>query len=123
MATDPTQRIANWDYKFDTTRIKEVLDAKRAKMLEHVSAVFPSLYAMETEVKQCIDGEGVSIIQYAYYLCFGREVWALQRKGVSGESLAIEVQTLIQKWVARGLSQTVLEKIRTDVFNTTAPTP
>jgi hypothetical protein len=37
--------------------------------------------------------------------------------------LAVEVQTLIQKWVARGLGQTVLEKIRTDVFNVSAPTP
>jgi hypothetical protein len=42
---------------------------------------------------------------------------------MSGESYAVEAQTLIQKWVARGLGQTVLEKIRTDVFSIGAPTP
>jgi len=123
MATSPEKRIANWNVGYNTTRIKEVLDEKRPDMLAHVSSVFPDLYAMETEVKQCIDGEGVSIIQYPFYLCFGREVWSLQRKGVSGESLAVEVATLVAKWVARGLDQTVLEKVRTDVFNVSAPTP
>ena len=121
MATDPSQRIANWDVKYNTTRIKEVLDEKRPSMLAHVQSVFPDIYAMETQVKQTIDAEGVSIIQYAYYLSFGREVWALQRKGVSGESLAKEVATLIAKWVSRGLGQSVLEAVRTQVFNVSAP--
>ena len=123
MATDPSKRIANWDAKFNTERIKSTLDDLRPAMLSHVQAVFPLIASMETQVKQTLDGEGVSITDYPFYLDFGREVWHLQRIEVSGESLAQEVALLIAKWVARGLDQTVLEKVRTDVFNVSAPTP
>jgi hypothetical protein len=118
---DPTKRIANWNAKFDTTRIKATLDAKRADMLANVSAVFPVIAAMELQVKQVCDGAGVPTIQYPFYLCFGREMWALSRKDISGESLALEAAVLITKWVARGLTQAVLQDIRTDVFNVAAP--
>jgi hypothetical protein len=124
MATDPTTRVENWNAKFDTDRVKAILDTKRPKMLEHMTTKTTALVAMEGQVKQVLDGEGVSIIQYPFYLSFGREMWRLQNnQEMSGESYAIEAATLIQKWVARGLSQTVLEKIRTDVYSVPAPTP
>ena len=119
--TDPARRVENWDAKFDTTVIKTTLDKKRPKMLEHVSAVQPMLAAMELQVKQVCDGSGVPTIQYPFYLCFGREMWALIRKDISGESAAQAAAVLIAKWVARGLTQAVLQAIRTDVFNVAAP--
>ena len=118
---DPTRRIAKWNAKFDTERIKATLDVMRPAMLANVTAVFPMITAMELQVKQVCDGAGVPTIQYPFYLCFGREIWALTRKDISGESLALEAATLIAKWVARGLTQAVLQAIRTDVFNVAAP--
>jgi hypothetical protein len=118
---DPTKRIANWDAKFNTERIKATLDEKRPKMLANVNAVFPMIAAMELQVKQVCDGAGVPTIQYPFYLCFGREMWALSRKDISGESLALEAAILITKWTARGLTSAVLQGIRTDVFNVSAP--
>jgi len=118
---DPTRRIAKWNAKFDTERVKGALDAMRPTMLQNVTAVFPMITAMEIQVKQVCDGKGVPTIQYPFYLNFGREIWALTRKEVSGESLALEAATLIAKWVARGLTQSVLQAIRTDVFNVAAP--
>ena len=120
---DPTRRIAKWNAKFDTTRVKATLDDLRPAMLANVTAVFPMITAMELQVKQVCDGAGVPTIQYPFYLTFGREIWALTRKEVSGESLALEAATLIAKWTARGLTQAVLQAIRTDVFNVAAPTP
>ena len=61
------------------------------------------------------------MLQRVYYKAFGAEVWRLENMGVSGESLAIEVGVLVAKWVGRGLSQAVLEDIRTQVFNVAAP--
>jgi hypothetical protein len=119
--TDPTKRIANWNAKYDTTRIKATLDAMRPNMLANVSAVFPMIAAMELQVKQVCDGAGVPTIQYPFYLCFGREMWALSRKDISGESFAQEAAILITKWTARGLQGPVLQAIRTDVFNVSAP--
>ncbi len=121
MPTDPTKRTENWDTKYDIVRIAAMLTAKRAKMLEHINAVTPLLAAMELQVRQTCDASGVPTIQYPFYLCFGREVWALTRREISGESLAQAVAVLVAKWVARGLVQAVLQAIRSDVFNVGAP--
>ena len=120
---DPVKRIAKWNAKFNTERIKATLDEMRPAMLASVTFVFPLLAAMELQVKQVLDQEGVSIIQYPFYLNFGREMWRLKRMEVSGEGLAKEAATLIGKWASRGLTQSVLETIRTQVFDVGAPTP
>jgi hypothetical protein len=120
--SDPTKRIAKWDAKFDTTRIKGALDAMRPTMLEHVNAVFPSITSMETQVKQVLDQEGVATILYPSYLNYGRELWSLTKSEISGTSMQLEALVLLNKWVARGLTQSVLEAIRLQVFNISAPT-
>jgi hypothetical protein len=86
-----------------------------------MGAVLPLIAAMELQVKQVCDSFGVPTITYPFYLCFGREMWSLLRKEMSGESMALEAATLIAKWVARGLTQSVLQAIRSDVFNVPAP--
>ncbi len=121
MATDPSRRIAKWNTKYNTERIKATLDEMRPDMYARVQAVFPLLTAMESQVKQVLDLKGVFTISYPWYLDFGREVWKLQRQEISGETLAIAVATLISKWTGRGLTQSVLESIRTGVFNVSAP--
>ena len=118
---DPTRRIAKWNAKFNTERIKATLDDMRPTMLQNVTAVFPLITAMELQVKQVCDSAGVATIQYPFYLNFGRELWALSRKDISGESYAQEAAILVTKWTARGLTQAVLQAIRTDVFNVAAP--
>jgi len=121
MPSDPTQRIANWDAGYDTAAIKSKVDKKRPDMLTRANTAFVSQYTRDTEVKQTLDAAGVSVIQYPFYLAFGREMWRLQRQDLSGESLAKEAVVLITKWTARGLTQAVLQAIRTDVFNVAAP--
>jgi len=121
MPSDPTKRIANWDAGYDTAAIKAKVDKKRPDMLTRANTAFASQYTRDTEVKQVCDGSGVPTIQYPFYLAFGREMWRLTRSDISGESLAQEAAVLIAKWVARGLSQAVLQAIRTDVFNVSAP--
>ncbi len=118
---DPAKRIANWNVKYNTERIKATLDEKRPAMLASVTAVYPLITAMELQVKQVCDSTGVPTIQLPFYLNFGRELWALSRKEISGETLAMEAANLITKWVGRGLTQAVLQSIRTDVFNVGAP--
>jgi len=121
MPMDPTKRIDNWNTKYNLERVNAILTEKRPKMYEHVQARVVSLASMENQVKQVCDSSGVPTIQYPFYLCFGREMWALIDKEISGESLAQEAAVLIAKWVARGLTQAVLAAIRTDVFNVAAP--
>jgi hypothetical protein len=121
MAEDPAARIAKWNTKFNTERIKATLDEMRPVMLQKVTAVFPMITAMELQVKQVLDGAGVPTRDYPSYLAFGRELWALGRKEISGESAAKEAKVLVDKWKARNLTEAVLQGIRTDVFNIAAP--
>ena len=72
---------------------------------------------------QILDEQGIASITYIFYYAFARSVDKLIRHGVSGESLALEVALLITLWTGRGLSLSVLETIRTQVFNIGAPTP
>jgi len=121
MPIDPTKRIANWNEKYNLERVTAVLTERRPTMLQNMSSVVPLMTAMELQVKQVCDGAGVSIIQYPFYLCFGREMWKLTRQDLSGESMAKEAAVLVAKWKARGLTEAVLQAIRTDVFNVVAP--
>jgi hypothetical protein len=121
MAEDPAARIAKWNTKYNTERIKATLDELRPAMLQKVTAVFPMITAMELQVKQVCDGAGVPTRDYPSYLAFGRSLWALGRKEISGESAAKEAAVQITKWKARGLVEAVLQGIRTDVFNIAAP--
>ena len=114
-------RTQKYDAKYTPANLTRDLTVKLPKMTERFTAVTPMLVASETAVKQVLDGSGVPTIQYPFYLSFGREMWALQNKEISGESLAQEAAVLIAKWVARGLTQAVLQAIRTDAFNVGAP--
>jgi uncharacterized protein YdiU (UPF0061 family) len=118
---DPARRIENWNAKYNIERVTAILTEKRPKMLERMTAVQPMIAAMELQVKQVCDGAGATVIQIPFYLCFGREMWALTRKDISGEAMAKEAATLIAKWKSRGLVEAVLQGIRTDVFNVSAP--
>jgi hypothetical protein len=118
---DPFRRINKWNAKFNTERIKATLDEMRPAMLQNVQSVFPQIAMMEGQVKQTCDASGVSTIQYPFYLCFGRELWSLGRKEISGESAAQAAAVLVAKWTARGLAAPVLQAIRSEVFNIGAP--
>lgn len=123
MPIDPARRIQAWNDKFKTDRVKATLDDRLPSMTQQVASVFPLITAMELQVKQVLDGLGVSMALYAQYLCFGRELWSMTRKEISGETAAIEADVLLSKWVARELDTAVLAAIRTQVFNIPVPTP
>jgi hypothetical protein len=122
MPQDPVKRVANWDTAYDTSAIKAQIDKKRADMLARMTSQTVAIVSMEGQVKQVIDLAGVSVIQYPFYLSFGRELWAMTHgREISGEAAAVEAELLIVKWVARGLTRSVLETIRTGVFNIAPP--
>jgi hypothetical protein len=118
---DPAKRIENWTAKVTPERTAAQVTPQLSSIKQNAAFVMNDIVQMETQVRQVLNGAGASTIQYPFYLCFGREIWARIRNGMDGESLAQEAAVLIAKWVARGLTQSVLETIRTDVFNVSAP--
>ena len=113
-------RTAKWNLKYDPDRILAITTAGKPTYLEHTSATNNELYAMEIAVKQVLNSAGVSVAAVADYLCFGREMWS-KCKTHAGETMKMEAAILITKWSSRGLSTSVLESIRTDVFNVGPP--
>jgi hypothetical protein len=118
---DVTKRIKRWDAKFNTDRVKAIIDDIRDDMFQSVQSSFVQVAEMELSVKQVLDGIGLPTLGYPFYLAYGRELLRLRRRGISGESMALEAQVLLDKWVARGLSESALEAIRTQVFDIGAP--
>jgi hypothetical protein len=118
---DPARRIENWTAKVTPERTAEQVTPQLTSIKANAAFVMNDIVQMETQVRQVLNGAGVPFIMYPFYLNFGRELWSRIRKGMEGESLAIEAATLIAKWVARGLTQSVLQAVRTDVFNVAAP--
>ena len=122
MSENPNQRIANWQTKFNTNRVKDTLDTQRQRMLERYSDVTARLCTMEISVKQMLDFAGVSTILYVPYLNYGRQLFKLStQRDISGSAFAKASQVLLESWVNRGLDADVLDLIRTQVFNTHAP--
>ena len=115
-------RMQGYDAKVDPLRQKTDVIASLTRMQGRFDSVSITIVAMETAVKQVLDGIGVATIQYPAYLAFGREVWSKSAMHeFSGETLAQWVAIAISKWVARGLNQTALEAIRGTVFSVGAP--
>lgn len=115
-------RVHKYDLKLTKAGILRDLTAKVDDMKLRFNSATISLALMETSVKQQCDGAGVPIIHYPFYLDFGREMWhEINGIELSGESAAQEAAILIAKWVARGLTSSVLQAIRTQVFNVEAP--
>ena len=122
MSENPNQRIANWQTKFNTNRVKDTLDTQRQRMLERYSDVTARLCAMEISVKQLLGFAGVSTIFYVPYLNYGRQLFKLStQRDISDSAFAKASQVILESWVNRGLDADVLDLIRTQVFNTHAP--
>ncbi len=116
-------RLAKWTAKTNPERVKAILEELRATMSANMQAVLPDLIAVETRTKQVLNQRGTPTIDNPNYLAFARELWRLKRKQFAGDALTRETAILLQKWVGRGLSQPVLEAIRSQVFTVSPPTP
>lgn len=121
MPIDPTQRINRWTAKVTAARTADVVGDRLTTMRRNAAGEFVDIVTMETQVRSLLNGKGQPTIQYPFYLCFGRELWALKRRGIEGEGLAIEAALLLTKWVAQGLTSSVLQAIRTNVFSVGPP--
>jgi hypothetical protein len=114
-------RIAAYELKLSEARLLSDLTALMPTMTANYAAVVPQITAMELSVKQVCDNVGVPTIQLPFYLDFGREMFARTRADIAGETLALFAAMSIAKWVSRGLTQSILQAIRTDVFSVAAP--
>lgn len=79
-----------------------------------------ALVAKEQEIQGLLNGLGTAVptIDYPFYLAFGRELWALTRKGIAGPGLTLAAQGVRDKWNYKAfLLAENLDLIALTVFN------
>lgn len=117
-----SRRLDKWEAMFSGDVVSTKLAGYKEKMKEQLSTIFPKQEALENEVKLILAEAGTSTILNPSYINFGREVLKLAEKFTGGQ-LINAVNIVLNKWVARGLDQDTLEKIRNTVFALAAPAP
>ena len=123
MSTRPaSRRLDKWDAFLSGDVLSKAVGDYKPKMREQLSNIFPEQETLENQVKLILAEAGTSTILNPAYLNFGRETYKLAKK-FSGGQLINAVNVVLNKWVARGLDQDTLEKIRNTVFALAAPTP
>ncbi len=118
--TSSDKRTARWNRKYDPERIKQINEEGKPEYLAAMAAVNIDIEQMEVSTKTILNVQGVSVAEVANYLAFARELWKKSRK-YSAAALAREAQTLVDKWVSRGMTASVCEAIRFGVFGISAP--
>ena len=120
---DAVRSLESWSLKLVPVRIKEDFTAKKARMLSSLQAAFTALAIMQDQVLAVLAGYDLSTTDYVKYRAFANSVWKKQQRFGGGLGLVNEVSFLVAKWTARGCTEAVLNQIRDDVFNISAPVP
>ncbi|MGQ9678443.1 MAG: hypothetical protein ACUVUD_04095 [bacterium] len=117
---DVTRRIERWRLKTEPETVCMRLKQLRPSMERRQESQQELLVQIETKAKQVLDSANVPTMLYPFYLNFAREIYS-RRLRFSGASLAREIGVLLEKWVARTLERTVLERIREEALSVPAP--
>lgn len=119
---DITERVANWLAKYKPERLKQTLDELMPQMVARYQATVNEVWTIETKTREVLNASQVHTILYVPYLNYARQLYKLsRRRNISGDSLELASQVLLEKWQNRGLDPNVLNAIRRDVFSISAP--
>ena len=116
------RRIQKFDAKYNPEAIKQSIEKQRNSIIDQQIARQAELEALENRTKLILGDFGVPTPLYPAYLNFARQIWKIKNK-FSGESLKVEADIALYKWVKRQLREDVLNKIRKEIFTLEPPTP
>jgi hypothetical protein len=114
------QRIAKYNVKVDPVTVTAKVVAQLPNMQANYPAFVNQYVPKMQAVQDVLNTAGVVPMMFGVYYAFAGRLWRLLTVA-DGEAARAEAAILIALYVARGLTQTVLESIRTEVFNITAP--
>lgn len=115
-------RIDSYEQKTVAATVNLIVAAELPDMRTNFADVagMSDLVAAEIATQAILNTNDTPVptIQYPFYLCFCREIWALKRKGISGAQLTLAAQGIRDKWNYKGfLTAGVLDEISLGVFN------
>jgi FtsZ-binding cell division protein ZapB len=99
----------------------EAAKKQKERMTANYQAVAQQQCAYLDRVKAFLGNYTMPPSRTLFYIAFANQIWALQWKGITGNSLMREANTLIQTWVGRGLQETILRDLIMAVFTMAPP--
>lgn len=106
----------------ESESIPKVMIAQKELIMAQQTFHFANIVAIDRRTKTVLDEEGLSTTQYPFYLAFARGVYSRVLR-FSGNTLINAVNIWLERWVADGFTQAILERIRDVVFALQAPGP
>jgi len=110
MVRDPSLRKKKFEANVDAETLSRQIQAVKPLMVKGEADYFPVIATLEARIKTVIETEAISSIEVRDYLNYGRELYEKSRK-FSGLTLAVEAQTVLDKWQSRGLEGYLLLRI------------
>lgn len=110
MVRSEVYRARKFQGKIDPEAVRLRISALKEDMVEQQLQRQAELVSLEKDIKGIVEAEGVSTILIPQYLNVGRQLWSLSGK-FSGTTFQTEAQVTAQKWVGRGLSKSIVNKI------------
>lgn len=111
---------------YNAHTVATTVGLKVASQLSLMKASFAtqaaSFVAKEIAIQAVLNAEGdVPTIQYPFYLNFGREIWSLTYRGITGPNLLAMATSLKTKYTSYGLDAAKLSTVALDVFTMVIP--
>jgi len=118
----PGQRTEKYTVKFNPAYIGDYITANKSRMSTGAGFSFDKQAQIQMRIRAVLAGEAVTSLQYMWYYAFGNEVRGiLTGFRVIGAAAVAEVAIVLYKYKTRGLSESVLNKVRSEVFSIPAP--
>lgn len=111
-----TDRIDKYTAKVAPTTVGLKVASRLTGMKSGFSDMMDELVPVEQQIQGILNGSGVPTIQYPFYLCFGRELWKMEKNGIAGSAALARAQALTDKWEEFGCESATLITIAFDVF-------
>jgi hypothetical protein len=119
---DDATRIEAYNAKTAATTVGLKVASQLAPMKAGFASAAASFVAKEIAIQGVLNADGtIPTIQYPFYLSFGREMWGLNQRGISGTIATPMAISLATKWQSYGLAKVMLQEIADTVFNITIP--
>jgi len=123
MPVRPTlRRIQKFKAKYNPESIKGAIERQLDAIIEQQEFTQTQLEKVENMTKIILGQENVPTPLVPSYLAYARQIWKLCNK-FSAEMLKTEADIILYKWTRRSLKESVLIRIRDEVFTLDAPTP
>ena len=116
------RRIQKFKAKYNPESIKNAIEKQLDAIIKQQTYTQSELEKIENLTKIILGEENIPTPLIPAYLNYDRQIWKIRNK-FSAEILKTEADIMLYKWKRRSLQESVLIRIRDQVFTLEAPTP